>query len=114
MTNPKTTTDWDRYYSSIPVTALITRRITANKLCRHLKDYTAGTTSSSVVELGGANSWFIDTVRDAIKPSRYACLDLNEKGLALLEQRYESFDNVQGIRADALALTEAQKAVPAP
>lgn len=109
MDSRKTVTDWDRYYSSIPATAQVTRRITSRKLCGHLRQFVSSTNFPTVVELGGANSWFIDRVRAAINPAEYACLDLNEKGLKLLEERYLPSNNVRGIRADALALTEEQK-----
>lgn len=105
-------TDWDRYYSSIPATARVTRRITARKLCRHLAEFSRDIPRPSVVEFGGANSWFVEYVRAALDPSRYASLDLNEKGLSLFDARFADDETVFGIRADALALTPEQRRDP--
>lgn len=87
--DPSTATDWDKYYSSTPVTAKVTRRYTGAVLVsilEHLKQ--AGRHKiDRIAELGGANSCFIDRIVAAIKPAAYHVIDNNQFGLNLLKKR---------------------------
>jgi putative flippase GtrA len=75
-------TDWDRYYCRVPFIARITRRYTQSILIsamkRFVKWHEHGT--GSVLELGGANSCFLDGISAALQPRTYDVVDRNEYG----------------------------------
>lgn len=77
-------TDWDRYYASTPVTALLTRKYTEWALIRMLQR--CGDLET-VVELGGANSCFFDRIQREFQPAVYHAIDSNRYGLDLLRGR---------------------------
>jgi len=79
-------TDWDRYYRSTPFTAHLTRRYTGNVLTAALQRY-GGDSIETLVEIGGANSCFLDRIRREIAPREYHVVDTNAYGLSLLEGR---------------------------
>jgi glycosyltransferase involved in cell wall biosynthesis len=78
-------TDWTSYYTSIPITARLTRRYSNRVLVRTLNDAArvAGPIRR-VTELGGANSCFVDRVCQALRPDTYTIVDRNPYGLSLL------------------------------
>ena len=81
----RTATDWDRYYASVPPTAKLTRRYTTSVLLEAIRRFaTPGNASSglSVVEIGGANSCFLDAILDNVRCSSYDIIDTNEYGLS--------------------------------
>lgn len=79
-------TDWTAYYTSIPFTAKITRRYTARALVRALRDAARVCgPERDIVELGGADSCFVNSVCKALLPERYAIIDGNAYGLSLLD-----------------------------
>jgi putative flippase GtrA len=78
-------TDWDRYYRTTPFTARLTRRYTAAVLTRALRRF--GGKIEKLVEFGGANSCFLETIEDNITPLEYHVIDTNAYGLSLLEGR---------------------------
>jgi hypothetical protein len=84
------TTDWDRYYASVPATAKLTRRYSTSVLLdaigRHAR---AGRSDGqlSIVEIWGANSCFLDAILSRIPCRSYDVVDTNEYGLALLSGR---------------------------
>jgi SAM-dependent methyltransferase len=78
-------TDWDRYYRSTPFTAHLTRRYTGNVLTNALRRY--GGRMDRLVEIGGANSCFLDRIRREIAPREYHVVDTNAYGLSLLQGR---------------------------
>lgn len=86
-------TDWTNYYQSVPPTAKLTRKYTTSVLISALKRF-CGVGMSSLVELGGANSCFLDEIRKSVSPKRIHIIDLNEFGLDLLRQRLGSDDQV--------------------
>ena len=87
MTN--TATDWDSYYQSVPSTAKLTRRYTTRMLLSCIRRY-AGSGPLSIVEIGGANSCFLDSMLAGISCRSYDVVDTNRYGLSLLEKRSDS------------------------
>jgi putative flippase GtrA len=82
----RTSTDWDTYYRSVPVTAKLTRRYTSATLVNAVKRH-AGGAGMSVVEIGGANSCFMDRLLREARCRSYDVVDTNRYGLSLLEPR---------------------------
>ena len=82
-------TDWDRYYASVPVTARLTRRYTAAALLGAIGRNAASSTAEplAVVEIGGANSCFMDRILSAVGCRSYDVIDTSVYGLSLLEKR---------------------------
>jgi putative flippase GtrA len=99
-------TDWDRYYERVPFTARLTRRytqavlISALRRFAHSKSGVAGT----LVEIGGANSCFLDGILEALHPRVYHVVDRNEYGLSLLSHRLNGRRDVILHRGDVLNL----------
>jgi SAM-dependent methyltransferase len=90
MSTPaRTATDWDSYYQSVPATAKLTRRYTTAMLVRAIKQYAQPQAGEAlaIVEIGGANSCFLDSLLREIVPRSYDVVDTNEYGLQLLAQR---------------------------
>jgi len=81
----QTATDWDRYYKSPAPAARFTRKYTGRVLTGALRRF--GGNIEKLVELGGANSCFLETIRRAISPGEYHVIDTNAYGLSLLEGR---------------------------
>ena len=81
-------TDWEQYYKSVPATARLTRKYTSAVLLRAMKRCGAGQQRDAIViEIGGANSCFLDRIMREIRPKAYHVIDNNEFGLDLLRQR---------------------------
>lgn len=83
-------TDWDSYYKSVPFTAQLTRRYTTAVLLKAVRNYCEpmpGSSDISIVEIGGANSCFLDPIRRHIDCSSYDVVDTNQYGLSLLSDR---------------------------
>ena len=82
-------TDWDRYYTSVPITARVTRKYTAAELVSALKRHAGfqNPEEKTLVELGGANSCFLERILSDVRPRAYHIVDSNHFGLELLRQR---------------------------
>lgn len=81
-------TDWDRYYREVPATARFTRKYTENVIARALRRYCVPDSARPVlVELGGANSCFLDRLVKDLHPREYHVIDTNRHGLDLLERK---------------------------
>ena len=85
-----TATNWDEYYTSVPPTAKLTRRYTTavllDMLRRHARRPKSGG-RSRIVEIGGANSCFMEEILRNI-PCRSYDVDRHQRyGLSLLEKR---------------------------
>lgn len=102
--DPPLTTDWERYYRTTPWTARLTRRHTATALVRALTRY-AGARPASIVELGGANSCFLERILRELRPAAYHVVDTSEYGLELLRRRFPEHPQVRLHRQDVTALT---------
>jgi phospholipid N-methyltransferase len=81
-----THTDWNSYYARPYKTASLTRRFTGSVLVDHIREHCG--LAASILELGGANSCFIDKILTELGPSRYDVIDSNRLGLDLLKSRY--------------------------
>ncbi len=100
---PQGSTDWTNYYQSVPPTARLTRRYTARALVRTLARFSPAQTRT-VMEIGGANSCFVDSILRRIKPERYRVVDTNEHGLELLRRRFPNASRVVATNASVLDL----------
>lgn len=88
--SPRLATDWDRYYTHVPLTARITRRYSTAVLMDAIKRYApsiSGDQRPSFIEIGGANSCFLDSILSKIGCRSYDVIDTNRYGLALLEKK---------------------------
>lgn len=103
----QTATDWDSYYTSVPATAKVTRRYTTAALLDVIKRYVKPAAASghlSIVEIGGANSCFVDRILAEVPCGSYDVVDTNQYGLSLLAQRFGSSDVVRLHQQSVLAL----------
>lgn len=84
-----TATDWDHYYQNVPASAKLTRRYTTSVLLDAIQRYAApeGEAGLSIVEIGGANSCFLDRILAEVNPASYDVIDTNQYGLSLLANR---------------------------
>lgn len=83
------TTNWDEYYAKVPFTAHFTRKYTGARLVSLLRKIIDAERGSHpvLVEIGGANSCFVEQIQQVLKPRRYYVIDTNLYGLRLLENR---------------------------
>jgi putative flippase GtrA len=106
-------TDWDSYYTSVPPTAKLTRRYTTATLLDAIRRHAspaAGETGLSIVEIGGANSCFLDGILAAVPCARYDIVDTNRYGLELLEKRLGRNDTVRLHQQSVLAMSLGSQA----
>ncbi len=96
-------TDWDRYYQSVPFTAHLTRRYTQANLVAVLRKFVGS--GASLVEIGGANSCFLDGLMGEVEPRAYHVIDTNAYGLSLLRHRLGDRSDVTLHHADVRTLT---------
>ena len=94
-------TDWDRYYRSPTPVAHWTRRYTAAMLVKSLSKF--GGQIDTLIEIGGANSCFLERIRQDLAPREYHVIDTNAYGLSLLGGRGVKTHR-QDCRAPALDL----------
>jgi hypothetical protein len=100
-----TATDWDRYYRNVPFTAHLTRRYTQSVLLSVMRRFArADSAAPVIIEIGGANSCFLDSISDAIHPLAYHVIDRNEYGLSLLRDRVRGRGDIFLHREDVLQL----------
>ncbi|MBZ5606729.1 MAG: glycosyltransferase [Acidobacteriia bacterium] len=95
-------TDWNLYYRSVPFTARFTRRYTARVLVSALRKFRNHPGGEVIIELGGANSCFLDRIVAEIRPSVYHVIDNNDHGLNILSARPDKPPQVRVHRADVL------------
>jgi putative flippase GtrA len=106
--NSERATDWDRYYKNVVPTARLTRKYTTANLVAAMKRYAApadGSTELSILEIGGANSCFLDAIVADVGCQRYDVVDTNAYGLSLLQQRIGRNDRVRLHQQSVLGLT---------
>lgn len=97
-------TDWTRYYEKPFITAHVTRRITARRIAGMI--LAAGgfpDRHGSIIELGGGNSVFCDSVGGRLHARSYTVVDSNPRGIALFRERHPQ-EETEAIRADILTL----------
>jgi SAM-dependent methyltransferase len=97
-------TDWDKYYLSVPPTAKLTRRYSAAVLLDAIKQYASASHKDgiAIVEIGGANSCFLDAILRTFSCRSYDVIDTNEFGLSLLSRRAGSGGVLRLHRASVL------------
>lgn len=97
-------TDWNKYYEAVPATARVTRKITTSVLVsaihRHLQERRS---RPVIVEIGGANSCFVEAIEKSVGFERYHVVDKNRYGLDLLTRRYPQSTRVLAHEDDVLA-----------
>jgi putative flippase GtrA/phospholipid N-methyltransferase len=99
----KRATDWTEYYQRVPPSARLTRRYTERALLQTLARFSpAGT--KTMIEIGGANSCFADSILRQMRPQQYRVVDTNEHGLALLRHRFPESSRVTAINTSVLEL----------
>jgi SAM-dependent methyltransferase len=100
-------TDWNLYYKNVPATATVTRKYTAAVLVSMIRQYGVAleTSGLSIVEIGGANSCFIDPIRAMVGTRLYDVIDTNEFGLSLLARRSRDTGLVGLFRQSVLDLS---------
>ena len=99
------TTAWTRYYEKPFVTAHVTRRITARLIAKTV--LAAGgfpERDGGILELGGGNSSFRDTVGRRLHARDYAIVDSNPRGTELFLMKHP---DGKAVRADILTLDPA-------
>ncbi len=98
-------TDWTRYYKSPFPVARFTRRITGRILANTLAagGFPAG---GSIIELGGGNSAFCDTLRARLHARHYTIVDINPLGVELFREKHPGPDN-ETISSDIFELDVA-------
>lgn len=102
MSRSKERTDWDTYYARPYKLASLTRRYTASVLEGLVLG--AGGEGIRILEIGGANSCFIDRLLARVRPSVYDVIDNNRFGLDLLTKRYAGDSRVSVVNQDVLNL----------
>ncbi len=102
---PDTATDWTRYYERPFVTAHLTRRITGRVLAKMLGK--AGfPEGGTVIELGGGNSAFCDTLTQHLHVCHYTVVDSNPRGTELFRMKHPG-PETEALCADILTLDPA-------
>ena len=109
---PSDVTDWDQYYKNVPATATLTRKYTTAVLVSMIRQYGVPVEASglSIVEIGGANSCFIDAILAGVGTRLYDVIDTNELGLSLLAGRFGDTRPVRLFRQSVLDLSYQGKA----
>jgi glycosyltransferase involved in cell wall biosynthesis/SAM-dependent methyltransferase len=83
-------TDWDAYYTHIAPTAKLTRRYTTSALLHAIRAHGSAADRDGclrIVEIGGANSCFLDAILAGVNCGGYDVVDTNEFGLSLLRPK---------------------------
>ncbi|MGY3610990.1 MULTISPECIES: class I SAM-dependent methyltransferase [unclassified Bradyrhizobium] len=101
-----THTDWNSYYAKPYKAASLTRRYTASVLVNQIRGQ--GGLGAKILELGGANSCFIDKILTEVGPARYDVIDSNRLGLDLLKSRYPNDARVTVQQDDVLTASPAE------
>ncbi|MBF0386239.1 MAG: hypothetical protein HQL20_00120 [Candidatus Omnitrophica bacterium] len=103
-------TDWDRYYQKPYQAARFSRRITQKHILGKIRKYAPKDPSGlAIIELGGANSCFIDSILKAIRPREYHVVDNNAVGLLKLKERTAGLSNVFLYHQDVLTFQAPKK-----
>jgi SAM-dependent methyltransferase len=101
-------TDWDRYYKNVVPTARLTRKYTTKVLLDAMKRFaspSAGNKELAIIEIGGANSCFLDRILADVGCRQYDVVDTNEYGLSLLDQKARCDGRIRRHRKSVLDLT---------
>jgi Methyltransferase domain len=99
--------DWDSYYTRPYRTATFTRKHTASVLVQIMRE--SGGRDKAILELGGANSCFIDHVLAEVQPKQYDVVDLNTLGIQKLKGRYPNDKRVDAKVGDVLSPSSVER-----
>lgn len=80
-------TDWSSYYRVVSPTARLTRRYTTREIIKALSLHRFPVAGARILEFGGANSCFLDSIVNQFCPASYDIADTSEYGLSLLRDR---------------------------
>jgi putative flippase GtrA/SAM-dependent methyltransferase len=86
-------TDWNAYYAHVAPTAKLTRRYTTSRLLHAIRTHASAANRDgrlAIVEIGGANSCFLDPILAGVGCRSYDVVDTNEYGLSLLAGKLKS------------------------
>ena len=72
-------TDWNNYYDKPFKVTSITRKITEYFLLKAIQKYSSPALNMRIVELGGANSCFFESIKKKIGFELYCIIDNNRK-----------------------------------
>ncbi len=95
-------TDWTKYYQSPFRASALTRKITCATIIKMLKKHIHGLKNMSLIELGGANSAFLEAFIRELEPRSYTIIDNNCTGLEKTRQRIRPDDPVHLLNRDLL------------
>jgi putative flippase GtrA len=95
-------TDWDQYYRSVFPAASFTRRYTMSTLRHILSKFAEQEKPLSIIEFGGANSCFVDSLVRSFPTKTYYAADINDLGLGMLSERRDLPESVVATHADVL------------
>lgn len=112
MVTTRKATDWDRYYTSVPATAKLTRRYSSAVLLDAIRRFASPRENNeglAIVEIGGANSCFLEAILAGVSCRSYEIIDTNHYGLSLVEQRFGSNPVVRASRQSVLALAPDER-----
>jgi len=104
-------TDWDRYYENPFPSARLTRKIMERQIIGNINKFSPSMQDSGkIIELGGANSCFLNGVFSQIRPKQYSVADNNKVGLQKLKNRIKDRKDVVLIDTDIFDLSLDDKA----
>ena len=112
MLTSQKATDWDRYYTSVPATAKLTRRYSTSVLLKAIRRYAtprAQAEGLAIVEIGGANSCFLEAILAGVNCRSYEIIDTNQYGLSLLQERFGNNPVVRPHKQSVLALSPDER-----
>ena len=89
----------------MPFTARLTRKYTTHALLAAIRKFVVAGGACRIVEIGGANSCFMDSFLRQLQPRFYHVIDNNQYGLDLLRQRIPAGRNVTACKMDVFDLT---------
>jgi len=93
-------TDWNAYYEKPGKFTPLTRRITTRLLIDCLRRYRGPIAEARLIEFGGGNSCFHDSVRNLLQPAAYDIVDSNSLGLDLFAAAHPDLDGTRLIASD--------------
>ena len=107
MYNTDEKTDWDKYYSErkdnnskiILTITKTTRKITDSIILKLLGDNMKNI--NSIIEFGGADSCFYQSLRKEMPNSKYTVIDNSEVGVGIFNNKYKD-DKTEAIKLDIL------------
>jgi glycosyltransferase involved in cell wall biosynthesis len=97
-------TDWDSYYSKTVLTATWSRKVTERRLIALIQRYSLSGGPRHICELGGANSFIFDALRQIYPEAHYTVVDNNTTGLDRLRSRIQGMTRVTIVPGDVLRL----------